>query len=251
MIRRYKNGRRAMKFSYLLIAFATLLPWSGEVLGQQRSRFSTAQVRVLDARRLVIEAAGQPYNSAQDLVLTLRAPIGPRLRTAGRVQARIFSLLPGSTQPREWATFQGSAGFDPCLVFHSALIRVRTGGRQMNLGGLGLSFLNVEGGTLSPGRFLLVFEEAGESSAILRLNERDAGRYFARGLYIVVRPSIPYSAQQVRARAAAIASGTAQVNQEARRNGPELHCYRYQAAAADDPNADRLAQLACAEPGAL
>jgi hypothetical protein len=231
--------------SYLALALAAFTSSGGRALAQP-SRFGNGQIGVINAGTLVNEATGQAFGSEEDLLLTLRSPIDPRLRSAGRVQARIFTLLPGHNRPNFWARF------DPCRVFYSVVIPVRIGGRQMNLGGLGMRFLNVQHGRVSEGHYLVVFEERTETSGIIRLNENDAERYFSRGLLIVVRPSITYSAQQIRARETQIVSGTAQVNREAQRNDPAYRCYRYRAAAAEDGAADRLVlQRNCLETPAL
>jgi hypothetical protein len=224
-----------MRASHVLIGLALTLSWAG-CASAEPSRFRNGTLGVLNARTLV-NAPTSPFRSDQDLIFVLRQhDAGLRTR---RIRARIFSLAAGARRPASWAEF------DPCLIFHSTLINVRFGSQQVNLGGLGIGFLNAWGSNLSNGRYLVVFEERGDTDHLVRLNRADVDAYFQRGVIFEVQAARSYGIGDIYGRAAQMARGIQRVTQDVRDNSSAHVCYRYRQAAVEGGLDGQLAQALC------
>jgi len=235
-----------MKATFLIAAAvgAALVPSLQSQARAQPSLFSDRELGVIDARELVQEQNGHQFHDGGQVILTILPQA--RARLASGVRLRIFRLGRSGRLPTPWKFFH------PCFVFNSTVLVPAVSQGLLNLGTLeGLDYLTVEQNRVSDGRFLIVFEQGGDSREIVRLNRDSIRSYFSKALYIEVRQGRDYGVRDIRRRSDEIQQLILQNRAEVLINGPQRNCYRLRTADVRSDRGDRLAMLGdCAIPQA-
>lgn len=194
------------------------------------AKFASAKLEVLQATRFVNEPAGTSYLSNLELVFTQR-PAPAQVRKDAEVAARVFTLNPGESVPKEWAVFE------PCWVYLSNLMKVHVNvNGTIKLGTLTKEWLRATlGGPMASGHYLVVFESGGgDRHDLFRLNRADRDDYFKHGLIIEVRPARSFTRAETDAQASDQDRARVEILAAARINDRKATCYIAHATAAAD-----------------
>ena len=181
-----------MKSCELFVRFI-LLGTTGSFLGlvqAEESRFSRVDMTWVKASELISEPSGTVFKSNELLVFTKRPEYRNKTDTR-RTYVRIFPLDAGEHMPKAISEMVHSEKyfFKPCLVFLSLVlpVEINQSGR-INILTLNKEWLlAVEGGSMQPRRYLLVFDTvSGDGHNLIRLSRNEVQEYFKSGIIIDV-----------------------------------------------------------------
>jgi hypothetical protein len=166
-----------------LIVFAATIA-SSAIVYAEPARFGQGAMGTLPAARFLSSGGvvQVPVNHPLTITLANKAMVR-KLADAG-FQIRLFKLGPDG-KPQEV-----QPGFPPCHIYITSRWEgVQRDDLSLYFGALGPNWLSpAADGRLTPGRWMLVFEDNRDDHDVLRLNDQDVGTYFAAALTLIVDP---------------------------------------------------------------